>query len=126
MTLTELRELSNLKLASGIEIPAEDHREVNNAIFDFLETMLPLASGTFEIGDVTTLDNIRTVTFPDVGTSNYRVSGGLKYAGTDWNVSNDVVSMTGEYTQTSFKIALRELGNNTQNLSFEWEIKAKN
>jgi hypothetical protein len=126
MTLTELREFSNLKLASESEITAAEHREVNNAILDFIQTMLPLATGTFSIGDVTSQDNIRTVTFPDVGTDNYRVFGGLKYVGTDWNISNDVMCMTGDYTRTSFKIALREIASNAQNLNFEWEIKAKN
>jgi hypothetical protein len=125
MTLTELREFSTLKLASASDITAEEHREVNNAIFDFLQTILPLATGTASIGDSST-DSIVTVTFPDVGTDNYRVLGGLKYAGTNYNISNDVIAMTGEYTRTSFKIALREVSANIQNLSFDWEIKLKN
>jgi hypothetical protein len=124
MTLTELRELSNLKLASASDITAVEHRDVNNAIFDFIQTMLPLASGTYSIGDTGT-DSVVTVTFPDVGTDNYRVLGGLKYAGTNYNTSNDVIAMTGEYTRTSFKIALREVSANIQNLSFDWEIKLK-
>jgi hypothetical protein len=124
MTLTELREFSNTKLASTSDITAVEHREVNSAIFDFIQTMLPLASGTYSIGDTGT-DNVRTITFPDVGTDNYKVIGGLKYAGTDYNISNDVIFMTGEYTRTSFKIALREVSANLQNLSFDWEIKLK-
>ena len=125
MTLTELRELSNLKLASASDITAVEHREVNSAIFDFLQSMLPLATGTLSIGDVTSADNVRTVTFSDVGTDNYKVIGGLKYLGTDWDGSNDVMYVTGEYTRTSFKVALREVNAYTQNLSFDWEIKLK-
>lgn len=125
MTLPELREFSNIRLASEIEIPAEDHRAVNNAIFDFLETMLPLATGSFAIGDIPT-DDVRTVTFSDVGTADYRVLGVIKYLGTDFNKSNDVIFSVGEYTRTSFKIAFREVTPNFQDIVFEWEIKRKN
>jgi hypothetical protein len=125
MTLTELREFSNLKLASESDITAIEHREVNNAILDFIQTMLPLAKGSFSIGDVVGDDNIRTITFPDIATDNYKVIGGLVYLGTNYNQNNDVIAMTGEYTRTSFKIALRELSHEVQDLRFDWEIKLK-
>ncbi|MGQ7945003.1 hypothetical protein [Flavobacterium sp. WC2509] len=126
MTLTELRDFSNTKLGDASDITAAEHREVNNAIFDFIGTLLPLAEGSFDIGDVTTTDNVRTVTFSDVGTDNYRIRGSLVYKGTDFNNSNDVSYVTGEYTRTSFKIGLREISPNIQNLRFDWELKPNN
>jgi hypothetical protein len=126
MTLTELREFSNLKLASGSGVTAAEHREVNDAIFDFFQTLLPLASGSFGIGDVTAVDNYRTVTFSDVGTDNYKVSGGLRYVGTNPVINNDVIVVTGEHTRTSFKIGLREVSQDVQHLVFDWELKLKN
>ena len=125
MTLTQLRELSVLKLATAKPIAAVDLRAVFDAVFDFLKQQIPLATGSFSIGDITSSDVVRLVIFPDVGIDDYVVVGALKYIGTNFNANNDVIATTGEYTRTSFKIALREVSQNTQNLIFDWEIKAK-
>lgn len=126
LSITEIREKVNLKLADESDITAQEHREIENDILDLLQTMLPLASGTYGIGDVVGNDNIRTVTIPDIGTDNYQVLGMLVSHSPDYNIDNDVIVMVREKTRTSFKIALKEVGPNVQNLSFDWEIKAKN
>ncbi len=79
-----------------------------------------LAKGSFAIGDVTSADNIRTVTFPDIGTNNYMVVGCMVSASSNFDTDNDVIWMVREKNNASFKITLREVSGVVQNLTFEY------
>lgn len=83
-----------------------------------------LHRGTFTIGDVINADNIRTVNFPSVGTANYVVLATLVAKSSNWNQDNDVIFMIADKTESSFKILLREVSGNVQNLDLEYLIIA--
>jgi hypothetical protein len=89
---------------------------------DTVKFLLFLRKGTFAIGDVIGTDDIRTVTFASVGTSNYMVNGCLISKSTNYNDDNDVFFQIREKTATSFKICLREVTGNTQNLDFDYVL----
>ena len=83
-----------------------------------------LYKGVFSIGDVTTSDNIRTVNFADVGTTNYMVLGSLVSQGTNWDFDNDVIWTIKNKTATSFQILLREVASIGQNIDFNYVLIA--
>lgn len=85
-------------------------------------TISYLAKGTFDVGDVRATDDIKTVTFPTVGTNNYMVVGSMVSVGTDNSRDNDVMWMIREKTNTSFKLTFREVAAIVQNLSFEYML----
>lgn len=66
MTLTELREYSNTKLADASDIHALEHREVNDEIFNYLENL----ENSIAKSKVVTLDSFVT-------DRNYSVATGL-------------------------------------------------
>jgi hypothetical protein len=74
-----------------------------------------LYKGMYDIGDVPSTDIMRTVTFPDVGTSAYFVLGLPKSLSPDWNNGNDIFASWGNPTNTSFELYLREVSGNVQN-----------
>ena len=78
--------------------------------------------GTFNVGDITSSDNQRTIDIPDQGGSSYMVSGSLRSAGADGYNDNDVFWMVGSLTATNFKLLLREVSTITQNLRFDYAI----
>jgi hypothetical protein len=85
-------------------------------------TISYLAKGTFSLGDTPKTDSLKTVTFPNVGTNNYMVVGCMLSVSSNYDADNDVIWMVREKTNSSFKLTLRELGNNTQNLSFDYML----
>jgi hypothetical protein len=126
LTVSQLRNLVEQNLADNSDILPGEHREVENELINLLEvilTKLPLASGVFQIGDVNGVDIIKTVIIPNVGTSNYYVLGVLRSNSTNYDLDNDVIWMFKDPTSTSFKLCLREVAQQVQNLTFYWEIK---
>jgi hypothetical protein len=85
-------------------------------------TISYLRKGTFAIGDNPTTDSLKTVTFADVGTNNYMVVGCMVSVGSNFNMDNDVMWMVREKGNTSFKLTLREVAGQVQNLSFEYML----
>lgn len=85
-------------------------------------TISYLAKGTFAVGDNPETDSIKTVTFADVGTNNYMVVGCMVSAGSNYNMDNDVIWMVREKNNASFKLTLREVAGQLQNLSFEYML----
>ena len=66
-----------------------------------------------------------TVNFPDVGTTNYMVLGGLLSKSTNYVNDANVYSQTREHTATSFKLIVKEqYGSVFQNLTFQFVIIA--
>lgn len=73
------------------------------------------------IGDVYT-DSIIPISFPTVGSGNYVVVGHLVSYGTEWNYDNDVVWMVKDLTSTGFKLLLKEVTGDTQQLRFKYGL----
>jgi len=84
----------------------------------------PLLKGTVAIGNVTASDQLITVSFASLGTANYIVLGSLVGVSTNYDNDNDVIWSIREKSATSFKLALREVSGNTQNLSFNYVLIA--
>lgn len=135
-----LRAFIDLKLASESEIIASEHREVENAIIDyliqeneFLQTQIDelianppestafIRKGTRIIGDVPQ-DALYVVNFDDIGTTNYMVLGSIVGAGANFNDDNDVMPSIRNKTSSSFSINIRSISSDTQNISFDYAI----
>lgn len=122
--LTPLMEkLSEIEPKAEVNINS-DYEQTDSTKKDFIrnkptDVVRFLRKGSFLIGNVLT-DDIRTVTFPSVFTSNYIVVGSLVSNSTDYNQDNDVMWMIRQKTPTSFKITFREIENATQNLTFDY------
>lgn len=125
--ITAIETLVGEKLADASNITPEELRDCFASVIAFFRKISPLASGTFTIGNVTGDDEMRTVNLPyDVGTSNYRVEGSLVSNGSNFNNDNDVIKMIKDPTATTFKLCLRDMSANTQNIDFVWAIYPKN
>jgi hypothetical protein len=81
-----------------------------------------LFKSVYNIGDVSSTDIVRTVTFPTVKTNQYFVLGSIKSEDSDWNRSNDVIPTWGAPTNDSFELYLREVSGNIQNLKFYYVL----
>jgi hypothetical protein len=123
MTYTEVQDKIILNLADFSNIVPEKHREVEQMLLDYIEQNLPLYRGSFIIGDISGSDQIFNITFPSVGTSEYYVIGSIKSNSSNYDADNDVIWVWREPTTVGFKIALREVSGNIQNLTFYYEIK---
>lgn len=123
ITYTNVQDEVNTKLASGTNIPAFKHRETMQTLLDYIQQYVPLHIGSFHIGNLSSDDMIFTITIPNVGTNNYYVIGSLRSDGASYNTDNDVFWVWREATSTSFKLGLREVSGNDQDLTFFYEIK---
>jgi len=83
--------------------------------------MTYLYKGSINIGNPTT-DDVRTITFPTVGTTAYFVLGSLRSNSASGNDDNDVFWVWKDPTATSFKLWLREVVDFTQDLTFYYTI----
>jgi hypothetical protein len=125
--ITAIETMVGEKLANASDITPEELRACFSAVTGFFKKIAPLATGIFTIADITSTDEIRTVNLPyDVGTSNYRVQGSLVSKGANYSNDNDAFEVVKDKTATSFKLCLREISGNIQNLDFEWAIYPKN
>lgn len=80
--------------------------------------------GEYTVGDVFDEDLI-TISFPDIGITNYMVLGGILSKKADWTQDANVWHQTREHTATSFKLMLTEMaGGRFQNISFQYVIIA--
>lgn len=127
MTKAEIQALIDSNLASGSSITAVKHREVETALLDYIDNAIafkPLLTGNAPIGDVTS-DNLITITFADLGTSDYIVTGSLVGISSNFDDDNDVMWSIREKTSTGFKLALRAVSSAIQNISFDYIIFKK-
>ncbi len=81
-----------------------------------------LHKGAYEVGDINPQDELRTITFPTVGTNNYMVVGSMVSTGTNYDIDNDVIWLVREKTNTSFKLTLRDTVGGAQSLTFEYML----
>ena len=124
--ITALEDLVGEKLADESEITPAEIRQCFSAMTAFLRKISPLASGTYNVGNVTE-NNIRTINLPyDVGTADYYVKGSKVSKGANYDKDNDVIDTIKDKTSTSFKLCLKDVTSNTQNIDFEWAIYPKN
>jgi len=128
MTKAEVQALIDSKLASGTEIQASEHREVETALLNYLDGVIasaPLTKGTVAVGNVAAPVSTITVPFSaSLDTADYIVTGSLVSLGDItqdttcwWTVRNK--------NQNGFALIVREGGNFTQNLSFEYVVFRK-
>lgn len=123
MTPAQIQTLIDTNLADNSNITPAEHRAVETELLNYIKANVPLAKGTFHIGDIGT-DAWYTVTFPSVGTTGYYVMGSLRSLGTNYSNDNDLFWVWRDPTASSFVVALREVSGNLQNVDFYWEIKA--
>lgn len=83
-----------------------------------------LLKGTYPVGNLDNTDEIRTVTFPTVNTTNYMVLGSLVSKSSNYDSDNDVFFVIRDKTATSFKFTLREVSGVLQNLDFNYVLIA--
>lgn len=108
-----------------VQLPT-DWDQADNTAKDYLKNkpniINYLVKGAFALGDVNSTDELRTITFPTVGTNNYMVLGCMVSTGSNFSNDNDVMWMVREKTNTSFKITLREVSGIMQSLTFEYML----
>lgn len=121
-TVQQVKDLIDLNLASNTNISAETLRGVQYALADFTQTALPLAKGSFVVGDHDAIDKLYLINIPNVGTSDYYIVGSIRSNSANYDNDNDILWVWREPNPTSFKIALREVSKNVQNITFYWQI----
>lgn len=128
MTKAQVQALIDTKLASGTQILASEHREVETALLNYLDGVVnsaPLTTGTVTVGDVLNPSTTITVTFSQaLSTADYIVTGSIVSLGDIsadttcwWTVRNKTVN--------GFSLILRESGSFTQNLQFDYVVFRK-
>jgi len=128
MTKAEVQALIDSKLASGTEIQASEHREVETALLNYLDGVVaaaPLVRGTVSVGNVSS--PISTIVVPfsySLDTADYIVAGSLVSLG---NVADDTTCWftIRNKNQNGFSLIVREGGNFTQNLQFDYVVFRK-
>lgn len=126
LTPIQIQTLIDTNLADASNIAPNRHREVEYEILNLIKSIMPLAKGTFVLGDLTTTDGIIQINFPNIGTSDYMAAVYPVSKSANFSLDNDVFLSTREHTSTSFKVCLREVTNNVQNLEIDWELRPKN
>ena len=128
MTKAEVQALIDTKLASGTEILASEHREVETALLNYLDGVIdtvPVAKGTITVGNVAASTSTFVVSFDSsLDTADYIVSGSLVSLG---NVSDDTTCWwtVRNKNVNGFSLIVRESGNITQNLQFDYVVFKK-
>ena len=128
MTKAEVQALIDSKLASGTEIQASEHREVETALLNYLDDVIattPIAKGTVSVGNVGSSAATISVSFSSaLDTADYIVAGSLVSLG---DISQDTTCWwTVRSKSTSgFFLIVREGGNFTQNLQFDYIVFRK-
>lgn len=125
MIKAEIQTLINTKLANGSDVTAIEHREVETALLNFIADSSPILKGTYVVGDASGTDTTRTVSFTDLGTSDYIVTGSLVSKSAIFDTDNDVFWMVKNKTSNSFQLLLREVSGQNQNLDFDYVIFKK-
>lgn len=116
--------LIDTNLADFSNILPTKHREVEHAILDYATNRV-IGSGTVTLGDASSTDSVRTVSFTDIGTSAYIVTGSLVSNSTNFDTDNDVFWMVKNKTSSSFQLLLREVAGVAQNLDFDYVLISK-
>lgn len=118
---TMLTKLATIATGAEVNVRADWNATTGDAVID----NKPLVSnylykGSYTVGDVNPSDELRTVTFPNVGTNSYMVLGSMVSTSSNYDVDNDVIWMVREKGNSSFKLTLRDTVAGVQNLIFEY------
>jgi hypothetical protein len=129
MTKAEVQALIDSKLATGTEIQAIEHREVETAILDYIDNIvvsMPLVRGSITLTDIPSDGKLFDCGFPyALETNDYIVAGSLFSQGNLSVNGNCIYTVTGK-TASGFAIYVRELFNITQNnLKFDYVVFSK-
>jgi hypothetical protein len=128
MTKAEVQTLINTNLASDTIITAVKHREVENALLNYMDDVVslkPLKVGLFGIGNPPSGTSTYNVTFsPPLSTPDYGVVSSLGSAsGTPAN-DTQISYAVGDKTANGFKIYVTKLANVTQNIYIDYVLFA--
>lgn len=131
MTKAQVQALIDSKLASNSEILAEEHREVETAILDYIDNIvvsMPLIRGSITLTDIPSGGKLFDCDFapaPPLSTNDYIVAGSLYSQGALDVNGNCIYTVTGK-TASGFAIYVKELNNTTQNsLKFDYVVFSK-
>ena len=125
MTKTEIQTLIDTNLASGSTITATEHRAVETAILNYIADSAPLLKGTLTFGDIYSGHDNATISFSDLGTSDYIVLGTIVSKVSGVTNQDEVLFVIKDKTSTSFKVYFRELQSVVQNFDFDYVIFKK-
>jgi hypothetical protein len=125
MTKAQVQALIDSNLASNTVITAQKHREVENALLNYMDDVVslkPLKVGTFGMGNVPGGKSTYNVTFsPPLPTADYVVVSSLGSA-----IGNVIFVQhaIGDKTANGFKIYIIETENASQNLYLDYVLFA--
>lgn len=84
-----------------------------------------LGMGSVTIGNITPSSYSKVISFADIGTSDYQVLASVVSKSTNFNLDNNVFAGSREHTATSFRLLLREITTDDQNISVDYIIIKK-
>lgn len=87
-----------------------------------LHDYIKIQRGNQWVGDIFSNKLVTINLYPALPTANYKVFGTIISHSSDWDDDNDVMFVVREKTVNSFKITIKEVVGNTQNLSFDYLI----
>ncbi|MEG3973473.1 hypothetical protein QT970_02490 [Microcoleus sp. herbarium8] len=126
-TLALLQKLNSIETGAEVNVQA-DWNVVNPASDAFIKNkpsnwLTVLRRGANHIGDIRWDDELKTVFFPSVGTTNYTVlCTVVSYMVANWNRDNDFSYVICNKTATSFQMGFREYSPNPQSLKVEYVL----
>ncbi len=125
-TATLLSKLNGIQ--AGAEVNVQTNWNETNPLSDAYligkpqgNLMTYLANGKVYVGNINSGFEM-TITFPDVGTSNYTVLCVLNGSNSNLGLDNDVTYVIGGQTSTSFKVSFDEYEGHNQQLTFSYFI----
>lgn len=84
-----------------------------------------LAQGNKNIGNITSNSFSIIISFEDIGTANYQVLGTICSNSGNFNLDNNVFHNIRNRTSSSFRLCLREMSSDDQNISFDYTLIEK-
>lgn len=129
---TVITKLATIQEGAQVNVPQvkANWTETNPASATFVQNkpvgqlLTFLKKGTYSFADFSG-QAIHTVSFDDIGTSNYQVLPSLVSSSSNWQEDDSVILTIRDKTATSFKFLLREVQGDTQTLTLEYTIVPK-
>ena len=129
MTKAEVQALIDSKLASGTEILASEHREVETALLNYLDGVMdnvPLFKGSVPVGNIPQGGKFITCPFPYSLPDNEYIVIGTLFAVSNLGQNGNCVFTVSGKTANGFAVFIDEIYNRTQDsLNFEYVVFKK-
>lgn len=142
MTRAQVEAIINANLASGSNILASEHRQVENSILDYIDTQIGVVQGQNKVkvvgtvgvvagppapdGDVPSLGCSQRIVFPTglvLPNNDYVVCGAMGALGSlNLHVQTTVLFSIHDKQVNGFTVAFREITNANQNLNFNYVV----